>query len=123
MQPLRILLVDDHEGIRRGIRGLLSSRPNWHVCGEAVNGIEGIRKATELAPDVILMDISMPEMGGLEATVQIRKILPDTRVIMVSQIDPKIALHQTRSLGAAGFVAKTELSRDLIPMIDKVIRE
>jgi DNA-binding NarL/FixJ family response regulator len=121
MQPLRILLVDDHEGIRRGIRRLLSSRPDWQVCGEAANGREGIKKATELTPDLILMDISMPEMGGLEATIHIRKILPGTRVIMVSQIDPKIALHQTQSIGAAGFVAKTELSRDLIPMIDKVV--
>jgi PAS domain S-box-containing protein len=119
MQPLRILIVDDHEVIRRGLRSLLSSRSEWQVCGEAVNGVEGVQKASELRPDLVLMDMSMPEMGGVEATKIIRQELPKTKVIIVSQNDPEVTRRQTQNLGTAGFVAKANLSRDLLKTIDQ----
>src|SRR5215475_8906653 len=120
MRRLRILVVDDHEVIRRGLRSLLSSRSEWHVCGEAVNGLEGIEKALELKPDLILMDMSMPIMGGAEATRAVGKELPATKIIIVSQNDPIAMRSQAHDLGAAAFVAKADLSRDLLRTIDQV---
>jgi CheY-like chemotaxis protein len=85
MTSIRILIVDDHEIVRRGIRSLLSSRADFEVCGEASDGMQGVQKAKELQPNLVLMDISMPKMTGLEATRLIRRDLPDVQVILVSQ--------------------------------------
>ncbi|MBI3476283.1 MAG: response regulator [Acidobacteria bacterium] len=117
----QILIVDDHEAVRRAIRTLLSVRPEWSVCGEAGDGLEAIEKAKALRPDVILMDISMPRMDGLQATQQIRKALPSTKVIIVSQNDPTVVLRQAREVDAAGYVAKGLLSKELIPAIERII--
>ncbi len=76
----QILIVDDHEVVRRGIRSLLSSRPGWKICGEAVDGLDAIEKAKALRPSVILMDISMPRMNGIEAARIIRNELPESKV-------------------------------------------
>ena len=74
-----ILIVDDHEIVRRGLRSLLASRPDWQICGEAIDGVQGVEKAKALRPALVLMDISMPRMNGLEATRIIRKELPETK--------------------------------------------
>jgi len=82
---IRILIVDDHELVRRGIRALLTSRPDFEISGEASDGIQGVDKAKELRPDIVLMDITMPNRNGLDATRLIRSALPSTEVILVTQ--------------------------------------
>ena len=121
LSPLRILLVDDQEPVRRGLRSLLSSRTDWLVCGEAADGLEAVEKAKTLRPNVVLMDISMPRMDGVEATRIIRQEVPESQVIIISQNDAAIVSRQAREADAAAYVAKVDLSRDLLPIIDRVI--
>ncbi|MFZ0564276.1 MAG: response regulator [Terriglobales bacterium] len=115
--PGHILIVDDHEIVRRGIRSLLASRPEWAICGEAGDGLEAVEKAKTLQPDVVLMDISMPRMDGLEATRVIRREQPKSKVVIISQNDPALARRQAREVGASGYVAKSDLSQELLPTI------
>src|SRR5271166_1349858 len=116
-----ILIVDDHEILRRGVRSLLSSRPDWEICGEAADGIDAIEKARILKPSLVLMDISMPRMDGLEATRVLRRELPDSKVIILSQNDPEVAHRQSLEVGAAAFVSKSALAENLLPAIAAVI--
>ena len=116
-----ILIVDDHEIVRSSIRDLLSSRPEWKICGEATDGVSGIEAAKKLRPDVILMDISMPRMNGLEATRILRKELPESKVIIISQNDPATAQRQAQEVDAAAYVAKSDLSNYLLPTISRFL--
>ena len=88
--PMRVLIVDDHEFSRRGLCVLLSGNPQWEICGEAVDGLDGVEKAKALQPDVVLMNVSMPRMNGLEATRVLRRELPSAPIILVSQNEPGI---------------------------------
>jgi PAS domain S-box-containing protein len=121
LKPLRILIVDDHRAVRRGLNSLLSSRIDWSVCGEAENGLEAIEKARILRPDVVLMDISMPRMNGLDATRIIRRELPESKVVIVSQNNPRIVCRQATDVDAAAYVDKADLSRALLPTIDRLL--
>jgi DNA-binding NarL/FixJ family response regulator len=121
MSRVSILIVDDNEGVRAGIRLLLDQVRSWEVCGEAVNGLDAIEKSEELKPEVVLMDISMPEMDGLSATRIIRRQFPHIRVVIVSQNDPATTMLQARDVGAEGFVGKLNLSNDLIPTLEKML--
>jgi CheY-like chemotaxis protein len=120
---LRILLVDDHEAVRRGIRSLLALRPHWSICGEAEDGINAVEKAKALRPDVVLMDISMPRMSGLDATRIIRRELPDVEVVIISQNDPAIVRRQALEVKAATYLGKSDLSRDLISTLENVLQK
>ncbi len=119
---VRILVVDDHGAIRRGLRSLLSSRPDWSVCGEAVDGVDAVEKAKTLRPHVILMDISMPKMTGLEATRILRREMPESKIVLVSQNDPDMVRSQAAEVDAAGYVAKKDLSDELLPTLDRLLR-
>src|SRR5258708_39835322 len=100
MGSLRILIVDDYETVRRGVRSLVSSRRGWVVCGEAGDGLEAVEKAKSLRPDVVLMDVSMPRMDGGEATRIIRREVPESKVIIVSQNDPTWVSRQASGIRA-----------------------
>jgi PAS domain S-box-containing protein len=123
VSTVRILIVDDHEAFRRGIRSLLASRSEWMVCGEAADGLEAVEKARMLGPDVVLMDMSLPQLDGVEAARTIRRERPETNVIIVSQNDPRLLSRQAADVGARGFVSKSDLARNLLRTIDKVVDE
>jgi signal transduction histidine kinase len=118
---MRILLVDDNQGVRRGIRSLLSSRAEFSICGEAADGVEAVERARILQPDAVLMDIAMPRMDGLQATRVIRRELPETKVIIVSQNDPVVMRRQAAEVEAHGWVGKGDLAHELIPAIERML--
>ena len=123
MSAARILIADDHEIVRRGLRLLIASRPEWQVCGEAEDGDEAIEKAKLLRPDVILLDVSMPRMNGLEAARVLRREVPQSEIVIVSQNDPSIMRSRALEVGARGYVAKSDLSRDLLSALDTILGE
>jgi DNA-binding NarL/FixJ family response regulator len=123
MRALRILVVDDHAAMRRSICKLLGLHPGWTICGEAANGFEAIEKANDLAPDFILMDLTMPGMDGAAASKIIRSQKPQTDIILVSQNDSAVIDRVAQQIGAAASVAKASLARDLLPTIERVASE
>jgi len=119
---MRILIADDHELVRRGVQSLLLTQPDIVVCGEAVDGQDAIEQSCKLSLDVIVMDISMPRHNGLEATREIRRILPQTNVVVLTQHDSPEMMQQALIAGARGYVVKSEISENLIAGIHKVHR-
>ena len=117
---MRILIADDNESVRRGVRELLSSESSWEVCGEAIDGAEALRKARELLPDLILLDISMPDMNGFEAARLLRESLPKLKIIIISQHDPIQLLVGAIDAGAQACVDKSLLGTDLVPAIRSI---
>jgi PAS domain S-box-containing protein len=120
---LRILIVDDHEIVRRGVRSTLRAERNWHVCGEAVDGRDAIQKAQELQPDVITMDISMPQMNGLDACREIRRALPSTKILMLTQYDIPEMMQQAANAGANGYVVKSAIATELVAALQRLQKE
>jgi DNA-binding NarL/FixJ family response regulator len=119
--PLRILIADDHELIRKGVRSVLESEAALDVCGEAVNGEEAITKTVELKPDVVLMDITMPVLDGLEATRRIRRISPQTRILILTMHRGNEFLEHAQKVGAWGYVRKSEVADTLVKAIQAVL--
>ncbi len=114
MKSLRILLVDDHEVVRQGMRALLVARPEWEVCAEAADGREAVELAKQKNPDVVVMDISMPELNGLEATRQILKALPGTEVLILTLHESEQLVRRVVESGARGYVLKSDAGRNLV---------
>src|SRR6202048_3977831 len=117
----RILIVDDHEVVRQGIRTILHARPQWEICGEAVNGRDAIEKARSLDPDVIIMDITMPEMSGIEATREISKLKLRAAVLVFTMHESKNLAETVREAGARGLVLKSHAARDLLDALETLM--
>lgn len=120
MKTTRILIADDHELIRRGLRGLLESHAGWTVCAEAATGRDAFVKARESKPDVVVMDISMPDMNGIEATRRILKLLPQTEVLILTMHDTEQVIREMLEAGARGYVLKSDAGRDLIAGVESL---
>ena len=105
---VRILLADDHDVVRRGLREQLSQHEGWEICGEATNGREAVRMASKLEPDVAVIDLSMPELNGLEATRQIRRELPNTEVLIFTMHETEQLITEVLAAGARGYVLKSD---------------
>ena len=117
---LRILVADDHELVRRGIRGLLCARRGWTVVGEAMNGREAVEKANRLKPDVAILDISMPDLDGLQATRRIRDAVPTTEVVVLTMHDSDQMVRRVLDTGALGYVLKSDLPTQLVKAVKDV---
>ena len=122
MAKIRILLTDDHTLFRQGIRTLIAAEPDMEVCGEASNAAEAIAEAQELRPDVVLMDIGMAGISSFEATRQIRKARPETRVLFLSMYDDEDYLAECVDIGANGYVLKDSPADQLITAIREAYR-
>ena len=121
MSAIQILLVDDHAAVRQSIRALLAPHSAWTICGEAADGIEAVEMAQKLRPDLVIMDISMPRMNGLDAGRIIQREIPDCAVVIVTQEEPKIVRQQAAAINAAGFVSKAELQNELVKALEIAI--
>jgi two-component system nitrate/nitrite response regulator NarL len=117
---IRILLVDDHSVFRRSIKFNLESKAELSVVGEASSGLEGVEKAQALVPDVVVLDLSMPGMNGLEAARLIRDSVPQAAVLILSQYDIPQMMEEAKTVGAKGYLVKSNASRDLIGAIETV---
>src|SRR6267143_3452878 len=120
MKRLRILVADDHELVRRGIQELLRARGGWKVVAEAVNGREAVEKAYELKPDVAILDISMPDLDGLQATRQIRETAPGTSVVVLTMHESDQMVRRVLDAGALGYVLKSDLAKHLVKAVKNV---
>lgn len=108
MAPLRILIVDDEKAVRSALVRLLGTRGEWEVVGEASDGAEAIGKAKQLHPDVVIMDITMPEMSGLQATPEIKKAIPSAEILMFTQYDSTQMVREAQNAGASGYLLKSQ---------------
>jgi len=122
MSTTRVLVVDDNEPYRRFIRSALGKRPELQVVCEVADGLEAVQKAEELHPDLILLDIGLPSLNGVEAARRIRKLSPESKIIFVSQENSVDAVREVLRLGAHGYVVKTDAKRELLAGVDAVLR-
>jgi len=118
MTTVRILVADDHEVVRRGVRALLEGEPGWEVCDEATTGREAVAKATQLVPDVVILDIAMPDLNGLDATRQIRKTVPSSEVLILTMHESDQTIREVLAAGARGYVLKSDAGRNLIAAVN-----
>jgi DNA-binding NarL/FixJ family response regulator len=117
----RILIADDHELMRRGLRGLLESHDEWAVCGEAIEGTEAVRKSTELKPDLVIMDVNLPGLSGIDAALQIRQEREAAKILFFTVHDSEEIIREIVGAGAQGYVAKSRASQDLVEAVRNVL--
>ena len=117
---MQILIADDHELVRKGLRTVVENQPGWKVCAEAVNGRQAVELARQLRHDVIVLDITMPELNGLEATRQIRKALPNAEVLILTMHESEQLMSEALAAGARGYILKADTSRLLISAIESL---
>src|SRR5512138_3685208 len=121
MRTLSILVADDHVVVRKGVRALLESQPKWKVTAEASNGNDAVEKAIRLRPDLVIMDLSMPELNGLDATALLLKANPNARVLILSMHNSEDLIRKTLNSGARGYVLKSDAERDLVTAVEAVL--
>jgi DNA-binding NarL/FixJ family response regulator len=120
MEALRLLVADDHEIVRTGLRSLLEAQPGWQVTAEASDGREAVEKAKELKPDVAVLDISMPSLNGLEAARQMLKNDARAKIVILTAFDSDAMIREVLDVGARGFVLKADANRDLVTAVNAV---
>jgi two-component system, NarL family, response regulator NreC len=117
MRRLKVLVADDHEVMRTGVRALIEQEPGWQVCGTATNGQEAVEVARKLKPDVVVLDMTMPELDGLEALREIKHALPNTEVVIFSAYHSEEVIEQLFDAGAKSYIQKSDGSRHLVAAI------
>jgi len=115
-------VVDDYEPFRRFVRSTLGKRPELQIVGEASDGFEAVEKAEELQPDLILLDVGLPTLNGIEAARQIHTLAPESKMIFLSQESSADMVQEALSLGAWGYVAKVKAGSDLLPAVEAVLQ-
>jgi DNA-binding NarL/FixJ family response regulator len=115
---VRILIADDHALIREGTRGVLAQQPGWEVCGQASTGREAVAQAMALKPDVVILDMTMPELNGLDAAVQIKRDLPETEIAMLSSHASEDLIRRAFEAGVRSFIVKTETEEFLVEAVE-----
>lgn len=118
MAALKILLADDHEMVRRGLRAVLESSNQRTICGEAANGREAVELALRTLPDIVIMDLTMPELNGLEATRRICRELPETRILILTMHESEQLVHEVISAGAKGYMLKSDAGNLILTAIE-----
>ena len=117
---IRVLIADDHDAIRKGVATILS-HDGIEVCGEASNGIEAVTNAVQLRPDIVILDLTMPLMGGFEAARKLHKVLPDIPILIYSMHGSDQLIKEIRRLGLQGFVSKSDISKVLPEAVNAVV--
>src|ERR1700735_2921176 len=120
MKALRILIADDHDLMRRGLKTLLLAQPNWSICAEAQTGREAVTKSEELKPDIVILDIGMPDLNGLEAARKIRKGSPATEILILSLHQSDQLIRELLDVGVRGYIVKSDSDRDLVAAVESL---
>jgi len=118
MKALRILIADDHDLMRRGLKSLLESHPGWSICAEAHTGREAVAKAEELKPDIVILDVTMPELNGVEAARRILKASPNTEILVLSVHYSDQLIRDILDAGVRGYIVKSDSDRDLVIAVE-----
>src|ERR1700734_3810722 len=118
MPPLRILVADDHNLMRCGIKALLEAHPGWQICGEATTGAEAVAKAEQLQPDIAILDITMPELNGIDAARRIKKSSPKTEILVLSVHHSDQLIRNILDAGVRGYVVKSDSDRDVVAAVE-----
>jgi DNA-binding NarL/FixJ family response regulator len=123
MSRARILIADDHVLVREGLRRVLAIQPNWEICAEAVDGLDAVEQARQQRPDIAILDYSMPNLNGLEATRRIRQTLPGTEVLLLTMHASEMLVHDVLAAGAHGFMLKSDAGQALVQAIEALLRQ
>jgi DNA-binding NarL/FixJ family response regulator len=122
LSSIRILITDDSADWRRQVRLVLQARPEWQIIAEASDGLEAVQKAQDLKPEIILLDIGLPKLNGIEAARQIRQLSPSSKIVFLSQNNDRDFVRAALSTGALGYVCKADAEGELLPAVDAVLR-
>ena len=120
---VRVLIADDHSVIRRMVRSTLESHPHFEVCGEAEDGVQAIKAAEELKPDVVVLNITMPVMDGFQAARQIKARIPESAIVILSTHADQGFIEEAKKIGVQGYVTKTQVGGTLLQAVDAVLRK
>jgi DNA-binding NarL/FixJ family response regulator len=122
MKNARLLIVDDHEIFRRGLRALLEPSSEWQICGEAVDGLDAVEQCKSLKPDIVVLDVSMPRLNGLEAARLIRRENPESKIVIITQHDSPQIRSAALDAGARAFVTKSAVGSELVSALRNLIQ-
>lgn len=123
IKTIKVMIAEDHTIVRQGLARLLSDQPGLEVIGQAVNGRDAVEMAEKLNPDIIIMDIAMPKMNGIEASKRIRKLLPKTKILILSMYSHEHYIHELLEAGVSGYLLKDSSGRDIIKAIDEAMKD